>query len=92
DPERYPEQAIWDASGEFIRAAYTLRKDDDDFGQPGTLVREVMDDAQRERLVSNVVGHLKKGVTEPVLERALEYWRNIDKDIGDRIAKGVKGS
>jgi len=91
DPERYPEVAIWSASGEFIRAAYTKRKDDDDFGQPGTLVRKVMDDAQRERLVSNVVGHLKNGVSEPVLQRAFEYWRNIDKEIGDRIAKGVKG-
>jgi catalase len=30
-------------------------------------------------------------VTEPVLQRAFEYWRNIDKEIGDRIAKGVKG-
>ncbi len=74
-----------------MRAAYTQRKDDDDFVQPGTLVREVMDDAERDRLVSNVVGHLKNGVTEPVLERAFEYWRNIDKEIGDRIAKGVKG-
>jgi len=91
DPERYPEAATWSASGEFIRAAYTQRKDDDDFGQPGTLVREVMDDAQRDRLVSNVVGHLKSGVSEPVLARAFEYWRNIDKEIGDRIAKGVKG-
>jgi catalase len=53
-------------------------------------VRKVMDDAQRDRLVSNVVGHLQDGVTEPVLERAFEYWRNIDKAVGDRIAKGVK--
>ena len=88
DPGRYPEVAIWSASGEFIRAAYTKRKDDDDFGQPGTLVRKVMDDAQRDRLVSNVVGALK-GVSEPVLKRAFEYWRNIDKEVGDRIAKGV---
>jgi catalase len=62
-----------EASGEFIRAAYTLRKDDDDYGQAGTLVRKVMDDAQRDRLVSNVVGHLKKGVSEPVLQRVFEY-------------------
>jgi len=91
DPEQYPEQAIWSASGEFVRAAYNKRKDDDDFGQPGTLVRKVMDDRQRDRLVSNVVGHLKNGVSEPVLQRAFEYWRNIDKETGDRIAKGVKG-
>ena len=90
--ERYPENATWAPSGELIRAAYTLRKDDDDFGQAGTLVREVMDDEQRDRLVSNVVGHLKKGVSEPILQRAFEYWRNIDKETGDRIAKDVNGS
>jgi catalase len=51
-----------------------------------------MDDAARDRLVSNVVGHLKEGVTEPVLQHAFEYWRNIDKEIGDRIARGVNAS
>ncbi|MBN1833329.1 MAG: catalase [Deltaproteobacteria bacterium] len=91
DPERYPEQAVWSTSGEFVRASYTKRKDDDDFGQPGTLVRKVMNDAQRDRLVSNVVGNLKNGVSEPVLKRAFEYWRKIDKEIGDRIEMGVNG-
>jgi len=90
DPERYPELAVWSASGEFIRAAYTRRQDDDDFGQAGTLVRKVMDDAQRERLVSNVIDSLENGVSEPVLKRAIEYWRNIDKEIGDRIDSGIK--
>jgi catalase len=91
DSERYREMEIWKANGEFIRSAYTLRKEDDDFGQAGTLVRKVMNDAQRDRLVSNVVGHLKQDVTEPVLQRAFEYWRKIDKETGDRIAKGVSG-
>ena len=90
DSERYPDVEIWQAGGEFIRAAYTLRKDDDDCGQAGTLVRKVMDDGQRDRLVANVVGHLKKGVSEPVLLRALDYWHSIDQETGDRIAKGVK--
>lgn len=90
DGLRYPQVEVWDASGEFVHAAYTKRKDDDDWSQAGNLVRKVMDDAARTRLVSNVVGHLKDGVTEPVLQRAFEYWRNIDKNIGDRIEKGVK--
>jgi catalase len=30
-------------------------------------------------------------VSEPVLQRVFEYWRNIDNEIGGRIAKGVKG-
>ena len=90
DPERAGEASRWHSSGEMVRDAYTLRRDDDDYGQPGTLVREVMDEAARDRLVSNVVGHLQDGVSEPVLERAFEYWRKIDPEIGERIAKGVK--
>jgi catalase len=89
DAQHFPYVEKWEASGEFIHAAYTRRKDDDDWGQAGTLVRKVMDDAARSRLVSNVVGHLKKGVSAPVLARALEYWRNIDREVGDRIATGV---
>ncbi|SDK68646.1 catalase [Microbulbifer yueqingensis] len=91
DPENYPYREKWSASGEFMHAAYTSHAEDDDFVQPGVLVRKVMDDAQRERLVSNVVGHLKAGVTDEVLERAFDYWRKVDQDIGDRIEKGVKG-
>jgi catalase len=73
-----------------VRSAYTLHEQDDDFGQPGTLVREVLDDAARDRLVSNIVGHLLAGVTEPVLQRAFGYWRNVDKNLGDRIEAGVR--
>ncbi len=90
DGAQHPADAVWSASGEFMHAAYTPHKEDDDFGQAGTLVREVMDDAARERLVSNVSGHLLDGVSEPVLARAFEYWRNIDEDIGARIEKAVR--
>ncbi len=91
DPARTDAAGLWYADGgEMVRQAYTLRRDDDDFGQAGTLVREVMDDAARDRLVGNVVGHLKGGVSAAVLQRAFEYWRHIDRDLGDRIAKGVK--
>jgi catalase len=48
-------------------------------------------DAERDRLVANIVGHLLDGVTEPVLERAFEYFRNVEKDLGDRVEKGVRG-
>ena len=75
----------WYADGEIVRAAYILHAEDDDWGQPGMLVREVMDDAARERLVSNIVGHLLAGVTEPVLQRAFGYWRNVDKSLGDKM-------
>ena len=91
DAANYGEPAGWETAGEMVREAYTLRREDDDFGQPGTMVREVLDDAARDRLVGNVAGHLLNGVSGPVLERAFQYWRNIDKSIGDRIAKAVNG-
>ena len=91
DATRSPYAEKWAASGEFVHAAYTLHAEDDDWGQAGTLVRDVLDDAARDRLVDNVVGHLSDGVTEPVLQRAFDYWRNIDATIGDRIAAGVSG-
>ena len=71
-------------------AGQTRHAEDDDWGQAGTLVREVLDDAACNRLVDNIVGHLLDGVTEPVLARAFEYMHNIDADLGDRIEAGVR--
>jgi len=84
------EAGLWQADGEMVRTAYALREDDDDWSQAGALVRDVMDDAARGRLVDNVVGHLCDGVSEKVLVRAFEYWRNIDEETGKRIEKGVR--
>ncbi len=90
DTARYGEPAGWPTDGHMMHAAYTLHAEDDDWGQAGTLVREVLDDAARERLVDNIVGHLLNAVTEPVLQRAFEYWRNVDKGLGDRVEQGVR--
>jgi len=87
DPERTDTAGLWYADGDMVRKAYTLRaEDNDDFGQAGTLVRRVLDDAARTRLMSNIVGHLKDGVSGPVLARALDYWRKVDEDLSSRIA------
>jgi catalase len=86
----YGEPAGWHTDGELVRGAYTPHSEDDDWCQAGTLVRDVMDDAARGRLVSNIAGHLLDGVTEPVLSRAFEYWRNVDKDLGQRVEDAVR--
>jgi len=80
----------WEADGEMVRSAYTLRADDDDFGQPGTMVREVFSDAERDGLVDTVAGSLLGGVRSPVLERAIDYWKSIDADVGRRIEEKVR--
>jgi len=90
DPAAYPADNTWEADGRLIRQAYTLRADDGDFNQAHNLVNNVMDDAARERLVANVVGHLCGGVSEPVLQRAFDYWKNVDQNIGERVEQGVR--
>jgi catalase len=80
------------ADGEMVRAAYTLRPDDDDWGQAGTMVREVLDDAARDRLAHNIVGHVSKGVKEPVLSRVFDYWRNVDADLAKLVEEGVRAN
>ena len=89
DPSRTDDAGLWASDGEMVRSAYTPRPDDDDYGQARTQVREVLDDEARERLVSNVAGHLSDGVSEKVLARAFEYWRNIDQELGERIEQAV---
>jgi catalase len=80
----------WEADGEMVRSAYELHAEDDDFTQPGILVREVFDEAQRQALVDQVSGSLLGGVREPVLSRAFEYWKSVDADVGRRIEAQVK--
>ena len=80
----------WETDGEMVRQAYTLRPEDDDFTQPGILVREVFDNAQRERLIETVAGSLLGGVRSPVLERAIDYWKSIDPYVGGRIEDCVR--
>lgn len=60
------------------------------FLRRGDLIRKVLNEDERTRLVSNVVGHLKKGVSKLILEKAFKYWTSIDKDIGERIKNGVR--
>ncbi|WP_321878378.1 catalase [Paraburkholderia bannensis] len=74
----------WEADGDMVRSAYTLHAEDDDFGQPGDLVRNVFNDKQRALLVEQVVASLS-GVRSPVRERVFEYWKNIDANVGSQI-------
>ena len=89
DPSHTDDAGLWAADGDMVRSAYSARAEDDDFGQAGAMVREVLDDDARERLVGNVAGHLSQGVSDKVLARAFEYWKTVDADLGERIEQAV---
>lgn len=86
DPAAHGDDRGWESDGELIRSAATLHPEDDDFSQAGTLVREVLDDAARERLVGNIVGHVSKVRIPEIRERVLAYWSNVDAWLGEQVA------
>ncbi|VEW14683.1 Catalase [Brevibacterium casei] len=80
----------WEADGELVRMAYTLHRDDDDFGQAHTLVREVYSEEERQELVNTVVDMLKSDLEEPVLSNVFAYWKSIDAEVGQAIEDGYR--
>lgn len=81
--------AGWESDGELVRAAATLHAEDDDFGQAGTLVREVLDDAARDRLVGNIAGHVGQVKDAELRQRVYAYWRSVDETLGKRVEETV---
>ncbi|MFC2021405.1 catalase-related domain-containing protein [Chloroflexota bacterium] len=39
--------------------------------------------------MTNIVNHVKKGMTEEIKARVIEYWRKVDDDLGVRVARGA---
>lgn len=90
DPVKaHEENTGWEFDGELVRSAATLHAEDDDWGQARTLYAETMDDAARERLVSNIAGHMSEVDNDAILERAFQYWENVHEELGARVRKAV---
>jgi catalase len=79
----------WVESGELGRYAYEKHRDDDDFVQPRALYRDAMNDTDRDHLVTNIVAHASDNVSDPVQQRVVTYWTNVDPELGARVAEGL---
>ncbi|WP_431246645.1 catalase [Leifsonia xyli] len=96
-PAAQPERAgegSWESDGALVRSAATLHAEDDDFGQAGTLYREVYDDAAKERFLDTISGAISGVKREDIRERAIQYWTNVDATLGrqlrDRLQSGAE--
>jgi catalase len=89
DPEGAADLSWQVEAGELGRYAYEKHAEDDDFGQAGTMYREVMDDTDREHLAANIVGHASDRVSDEVQRRVVDYWSSVDPGLGATIAKGL---
>ncbi|MGW5262034.1 catalase [Microbispora sp. NPDC004025] len=77
-------------AGEIIRSAYVRHREDDDFVQPRALWENVLSDVDRDHMVGNIVGHASAPeVTADMRKRVVEYWTNVHKDLGQRVAQGL---
>ncbi|MEA9984866.1 catalase [Subtercola sp. RTI3] len=92
DPQRGADLTWWVESGELGRYAYEKHSEDDDFGQAGSLYRNVMDDTDREHLAANIVGHASDGVTSEMQQRVIEYWTLVDAGLGKKVADGLRAA
>jgi catalase len=91
-PEADPSKELptwWVEAGELGRYEYEPHADDDDFVQPRALYRDVMNDTDREHLVTNIVAHASDAVSDRIQERVVEYWTNVDVNLGSRVAAGL---
>jgi catalase len=79
----------WVEAGELGRYDQLLHVEDDDFGQAGTLVREVLSDTDREHLANNIIAHATNGVSTDVQHRVIEYWTSVDPNLGNTVAEGL---
>lgn len=78
-------EVSWETDGALVRAAQTLRSDDSDFGQAGTLYRDVFDEGQKAAFLETLKGQ-GAGITVPeIRERFFWYWGQVDAGLGEQL-------
>ncbi|QTX05823.1 catalase [Agromyces archimandritae] len=75
----------WESDGELTRTAATLHAEDDDFGQPGTLYREVYSAETKERFHATLLGQAQAITIDDIRERFFQYWTNVDAGLGELL-------
>ncbi|TRY18092.1 catalase [Tessaracoccus rhinocerotis] len=82
-------ETSWETDGDLVRSAYTLHAEDDDFGQAGTLYREVFTDEGRARFIDTLTGQGEAIENDVVLENFFQYWTAVDVDLGAALRERV---
>jgi catalase len=85
----YGAEPSYQVSGEMVRTASVLHRDDDDFVQPRALWEKVLSPVDREHLIGNIAGHMSKGLTPEMVTRVIAYWTAVHPHLGGGVAKAV---
>ncbi|GLH12936.1 hypothetical protein R5R35_000682 [Gryllus longicercus] len=65
--------------------------DDDNYSQPTMFWRNVLNEEERQRLVDNIVGHLRDA-SDFIQERVVKNFTNVDADFGRRLREGLRNN
>jgi catalase len=79
----------WETDGGLVRGAASLHSEDSDFGQPGTLYREVFDDAAKARFLVTLIGQGNSLTVPEIKEHFFQYWTSVDADLGAKLRASV---
>ncbi|MCU1544100.1 MAG: catalase [Microbacteriaceae bacterium] len=82
----------WESDGELVRAAATLHAEDSDFGQAGTLYRDVFDEAAKARFLQTITGAVGGTTIPEIRERAIQYWTSVDATLGAALRAALASS
>jgi len=82
-------EGSWESDGELVRTAATLHADDNDFGQAGSLYRNVFSPDQKARLLATLSGQGKALTVDAVKARFVQYWTNVDAGLGAALAAAL---
>lgn len=63
--------------------------EEDNFSQPRVFYQKTLDAAHRERLVSNIAGHIKDA-SDFIQERAVKNFSQVDPDFGKKLADALQ--
>ncbi|HAM27941.1 MAG TPA: catalase, partial [Microbacteriaceae bacterium] len=85
-------EGSWESDGALVRSAATLHAEDSDFGQAGTLYRDVFDDAAKARFLDTITGAIGGVQSAAIRERAIQYWTNVDGQLGEALRANLTSS
>jgi catalase len=75
----------WESDGALIRSSQDLHSEDSDFGQAGSLYRDVYTDAQKQRFLDTIAGGVGSIRSDEIRARAVQYWANVDAGLGAKL-------
>ncbi len=85
-----PADDSWEVDGDLVRSAATVRPPrTTTTSRRGSSSGRCSTTPAATSSSTTSSSHLKGGVTGDVLQRAFQYWTNIDAEIGRRIEEGV---